>query len=220
MHDSSSPPVDVASWRNIAALDALSLPAGTSLFRSGDCARVVYAITDGITKLTTCYEGERDVLVALRASGDFVGLEATILRKSHECTAETVTRCRVQPISARMLEHWVTTEPEFADQVLKRVAEYLRVYIDRSRQFGTHDMVLRLRHVLVTFARVGSTRGRDGSLHLTSELGSRTLLAQAMCVERETASRLLHQLCDIGDVRLIKDRIVLPANSPILTLDI
>lgn len=161
------------------------LEAGEILFRQGELFSAIHLVVSGCLKLRETNAEGRERIVALRAAGEILGVEAWALG-IHPHTAETITPvqlCQLQrPDAARVATRGAILEP-----LLRKTA----LQLDRSSDvWQCQPAVAKVARFLEQFnSRVGALPGR----HLTrAEIGSLLGLAE------ETVVRAMTRLRDRG----------------------
>lgn len=113
-----------------------TLPAGMTLFRTGEPADFVYILVDGQANLLV---GKTIVEVAVR--GSLLGEIALIDGKPRSATVVTRTQCRVLPIDASQFDALIRELPTFSYYVMTAMAERMRRMNDNLRAAQTVEGV-------------------------------------------------------------------------------
>jgi CRP/FNR family cyclic AMP-dependent transcriptional regulator len=99
----------------------IAIPAGQSLFRSGESGDFMYVLMAGSAMVTV-----GDVTVERAEPGAILGELALIEPLSRSATVTAVTDCQFLPIGARRFQFLVQQTPNFALHVMKVMADRLR----------------------------------------------------------------------------------------------
>ena len=99
----------------------IAIPAGQSLFRSGESGDVMYVLMTGSAMVLV---GE--VTVERAEPGAILGELALIESLPRSATVTAVTDCQFLPIGARRFQFLVQQTPHFALHVMKVMADRLR----------------------------------------------------------------------------------------------
>jgi CRP/FNR family transcriptional regulator, cyclic AMP receptor protein len=99
----------------------IAIPAGQSLFRSGESGDVMYVLIEGSATVIV-----GDIPVERAEPGAILGELALIESLPRSATVTSVTDCRFLPIGAKRFQFLVQQTPHFALHVMKVMADRLR----------------------------------------------------------------------------------------------
>ena len=103
----------------------IALGTNRILFREGDQPTGVYIVRKGAALLTSGSNGET-VLSVEAGAGSLLGIAAVIASKAYSLTAEALDGAELSLMSPEDFVGLMQTEPNFAFQVLKVLAEEVR----------------------------------------------------------------------------------------------
>jgi CRP/FNR family cyclic AMP-dependent transcriptional regulator len=99
----------------------LAIPAGQSLFRSGESGDVMYVLMEGSAIVTI-----GGITVERAEPGAILGELALIESLPRSATVTAITDCQFVPIGAKRFQFLVQQTPHFALHVMKVMADRLR----------------------------------------------------------------------------------------------
>lgn len=105
--------------RDLLEAEAYSLPAGATLFNTGDAAGNVFSIRHGFLKLWRKDRAGKCRIVRLLGPGDMAGLEA-LVRPTYELGAAAITPCQLCMIPRDLLERIEQEHPEIHLDIERR----------------------------------------------------------------------------------------------------
>jgi CRP-like cAMP-binding protein len=111
--------------------------AHTCLFPQGQQAKEALYLAEGTCKLVCHRPDGGDVIVGLRGSGQFLGVEAAILGRSHLVSAVTLTECHISRVVAERFRDLVRAIPELSWQLHQKHSEELYLETGRIGDLGT-----------------------------------------------------------------------------------
>ncbi len=203
----------------LQSLDQVShktaLPAGAILFVEGQAPRGMFMICSGRVNLSTTSREGKILILKTAASGEGLGLSATISGMGYETTAETSTPCQVSFVDRKHFLELMQTHSEIGVHTARSLS---RDY--RSAYHDIHDLVLtrsssgKLARLLLSQCRELESGHQDNcpTTPMTHEE-----MAQRIGASRETVTRLLSMLRKKRLIRLdgptliIRDRGALEA---------
>jgi CRP/FNR family transcriptional regulator, dissimilatory nitrate respiration regulator len=193
---------------HVAELPASTpVDSGVTLLAQGAQPADVFFLVSGVVKLVHVESGGRELIVALRPPGSFLGSAAAIV--GSRCTASTVTMtpCRVQRTDVQSFLKLLELHSRFSRKVHLSHGREIEANAARMGEIGCLRSVERLESVLRALIETYP-------LATATNHGVRLPLyhyeiASLMAVTPEHLSRLLHELQDRGRIRLEARSIVL-----------
>lgn len=183
-----------------AALKAAGRPRrfgrGAVIFSEGENSDRVALITSGRVKISYFTEDGREIVLAVRASGDLVGELSALDGDVRSGTTTAIDQVDTVVIPAEAFRSFLETNPRVALLLLAMLARRQRD-ADRKRvEFGAYDVVGRVARRLVELSeRFGEDSGQG--LHINLPL-SQQELAGWTGASREAVSKALQTLRDRG----------------------
>ncbi len=171
---------------------------GLTIFSEGEDAHFVYAIDEGVVRISRHAENGQRQILAFMVSGDLFGIPDG---GSYVNTAETVSAVRLYRFPWHQLCRIRLDEPQLQLNMLIRVAYDLRQAQRQIMILGQQSTNQRLAFLLLDFLRLPEFYDeRDGRLRLPI---NRFDLADYLGIARETAVRAIAKLERDGLVKRI-----------------
>jgi CRP-like cAMP-binding protein len=105
----------VEEWRTLESLGRLrSYPAGRALFREGDGGGTVFVVRGGRIKICTHTPAGREVVIALKARGSFVGELSALDGRPRSATAVAIEPAQVLALSSEAFNSFLEDHPRFS----------------------------------------------------------------------------------------------------------
>lgn len=114
-------------------VEEVTLPPGTELFREGDIGDKAYVIESGEVEIIKA-SSNRQVLLAVRRSGDVIGEIALLESGPRTATGRTRSECRLLVIGQQQFDHLIATSPTASQILMHTVIERLRMTNSALRQ--------------------------------------------------------------------------------------
>lgn len=169
---------------------------GLTIFSEGEDAHFVYAIDEGVVRISRHAENGQRQILAFMVPGDLFGLPDG---GSYANTAETVSSVRLYRFPWQQLVRMMMEEPQLQLNLLVRVAYDLRQAQRQIMILGQQSTNQRLAFLLLEFLRHPEFYDeREGKLRLPI---NRFDLADYLGIARETAVRAIAKLERDGLVR-------------------
>jgi CRP/FNR family cyclic AMP-dependent transcriptional regulator len=126
---------------------------GQAIMREGRPADIVIVILDGLVRVTTASEDGKEILLALRGSGDLLGEMAAVSNgKIRSATVTAATQLRACTIRAAVFVAYLERNPQVANRVSDIVADKLRASNRRRLEFNAYPAEARVARVLAEIA--------------------------------------------------------------------
>ena len=193
-------------------LDAGKVPqmlaAGQVLFDEGAPPLAVHCIRTGLVKVSKLSPGGEEQIIRVLRGGEVVGYRAVLAGEPFSATAQTLEETTVCTIPAQVLIALVRTSPDFALEVLAKVARELRISEEALIKLPHMSVRQRLAAVLLLLSEARPAEPpRRGPLVVRL---ARRDLARLIATSPESVSRALHRLaaedsiqCSRTEIRLL-----------------
>jgi CRP-like cAMP-binding protein len=169
---------------------------GARLFHEGDSPIGVYYVESGSVKISYFTDDGREVLLAVRGSGELLGEMSAIDGEPLSATASAMDAVDVLVVTADDFHAFIKANPRFALSLLQMLSRRLRD-ADRKRiEFSAYDTVGRVARRLVELAERFGEKAGNG-LRITLPL-SQQELAGWTGASREAVSKALASLKSRG----------------------
>jgi signal transduction histidine kinase len=137
--------------RLLAGAAVRELTAGVTLIREGDRSDAMYVVLDGEVEVGQRHD-ERDLVIATRGAGDFIGEMALLDGAPRSATARTIVPTRVLTIDRSALATLLAGSPTAAPTILSAIVVRLRnveaMLMQREKLAGLGTMAAGLAHEL------------------------------------------------------------------------
>lgn len=195
---------DAAELRRRATVR--SFKRGAPLAHVGQVGDRVLVIVSGHVKVVRPTEQGRDVMLALRGPGDLVGEQAALDGEPRSASIVALEPVEALALTAADFLAFATSRPPAARFLLQMLAARLRDADAKRLEHAASDVLGRLAQRLVELCeRCG--RPADDGVHIELPLTQEDL-ASWIGTSRESASRALQQMRDLGWVSTARRAIV------------
>ena len=201
------PPAALATLQRIKQTSVY--PRGSVLFSEGQATRGVFLLCRGRVKLTVNSREGKEMIIKLVRPGEVLGLNATILGREYEATAETMYPCQVDFIRHDDFLRFIKQHGEAVLKAAQHMGRYCDAAYDTIRSLGLIQSVPeRLAKLLYDLASDATVAGAAVNIGLCHEE-----LAQLIGSSRESVTRAL------GDLKRSKIAVLKGATLRILNRD-
>jgi len=201
-------------WASSVKVDQLGstieLPPHEVVYAQGAEADEVFLVRQGLVKLLRAQESGAETIVGLRASGWYLALEAIVLGAKYPVTAQTVTRCLLQRMSAPEFLRMLRAVPELSWEVHRMHSQEVLNQVTQLADLSTLPARDRLLGFLQMVAeRVGRIQP-DGTVELTLPL-RHWEVAQLLSIRAPYLSDVFRDLEELRLIRRVGPSILLHA---------
>ena len=179
----------------LGASELCNLPANSTLYGLDDPSGGIYGIADGFVDVLAAPGPFQLRLVHVASVGWWIGEAAAASRSGRRVELRTRTNVMAAYIAARNLDRLAEQNPAIWRDIAALTVRHLDMAMLYAASFASTDLKLRLLMALVRI--VGPAIDLGNSFHLP--LGQAEL-AELSGLSRNTISRLLAQLSDVGCV--------------------
>jgi CRP-like cAMP-binding protein len=167
------------------------LPAGHQLFDQDAPALAVHCIHTGLVKVSRLDSEGQEQIIRVLGPGEVVGYRAVLAGEPYSASAETLEATTVCTIPAPVLIALIRRSPDFALEVLAKVAREQRISEDALVDVAHNSVRRRLAAVLLVLSGARPSEPRLASHHVIRL--SRRDLARLTATSPETVSRALRR---------------------------
>jgi len=195
--------------RLLADMRRFTMPRGAMVYTPGDAAQYVYAVESGRIKIVRTSPGGGESIVGIRNPGDLFGeltwLGETTVRATSALALDPSEVCRLDTATfERRLREDSALATAFARGIARRLADIERELTELEGK----SVPGRLVDVLGRLAADHGVPEADGTLRIGISLTHKDL-ADLIGTSRETLTKELSVLADIGLLRVAQRTIVL-----------
>lgn len=190
-------------------LDGTRRAPGEVLYRQGDPADALWALTEGLVRVSVSTADGRTYAARLVRRGALLGVEALAVGgQPHQATATVVRAARVCRVPIAEARAWLSRHPESATAIAGLTVEDL---IEMQRRLVLNASLSAEERVLELVRDLA----RDTAPGAWTELpATREQLGEIVGLAFETVSRMLHRLAARGLIELDGRRVRIPLDPP------
>ncbi|WP_003540100.1 Crp/Fnr family transcriptional regulator [Desulfotomaculum nigrificans] len=164
-------------------------PKGQIIFTAGQRTNEVYFIKSGWVRIYRTISDGRQVTVALRYPGDFIGLAEIFSGTGRECCAEAMDDVSLYIIWGEEFKRLLAESPEFSAKIMQLMGARLRESQNTIHDFISNHVHGRLALVLKNMAE-RSGKVKDDIIHVRLRI-TQEELACMVGAARQTVSSTL-----------------------------
>lgn len=181
-----------------------SYSKGRSLFLQGDPGDALYLLTEGQLRIAVENPDGKNVTVAVRGPGSFVGDQALLDGQARSASAYAAPDCRCLILYRRQFDHLLAEHPSAARALLVFLSLRLREATAQLENLATRTIRQRLAATLAQTAAQSAEKQPDGYL-LPANVNYEFLVG-VLCTSREPISRAARDLIDEGLITRVSRR--------------
>jgi CRP-like cAMP-binding protein len=179
----------------------IKYPKGQIIFSTGQRTNEIYFIKSGLVNIYRTTSDGRQVSVALRYPGDFIGLAEVLSNvNEREYGAQAMDRVIILIIWKDSLKKMLTEMPEFSEKIIKLMSDRLREAQNTIYDFIMNPIQGRLAMLLLNMAERVGNKGADGIIHVRLQV-TQEELACVIGSARQTISSLLNLFKEDGSIQ-------------------
>jgi len=187
---------------NPAELDILkqncaevTLQAGENIIKEGLLSSHVAYLKNGLAKISKKGAKGIDQILKLIKPGSYLGLQTVLSNKIHQYSASTVEESVICYIDIWSFKELIMRNAQFANELILYMGRDEQSYFDRFVNLQQKQVIGRLSDTILYFAN----EINEGAKKFTIPL-SRSDLAALVCATRESVTRAIKELSDIGTI--------------------
>ncbi|SHK82744.1 Crp/Fnr family transcriptional regulator [Desulforamulus aeronauticus] len=178
----------------------INYPKGQIIFSAGQKSNEVYLIKSGLVKIYRTAGDGRQVSVAIRYPGEFIGLAEVLSDYSErEYSAEAMDNVSVLIIWQDAFKKLISDFPDFSSKMLKLMCDRLRESQNTIYDFIMNPTQGRLALVLLTMAERAGNEEKNGMMKVNLRV-TQEELACVIGSSRQTVSSLLNLFKEDGSL--------------------
>ncbi|GAB6155891.1 Crp/Fnr family transcriptional regulator [Desulfosporosinus burensis] len=179
----------------------IKYPKGQIIFSTSQRTNEVYYIKSGLVKIYRTTSDGRQVSVAIRYPGDFIGLAEVLSNINlREYSAEAMDNVSILIIWKDSFKKMLVEMPEFSEKLIRLMSDRLREAQNTIYDFIMNPIQGRLAILLLSMAERAGSKGEDGIIHVRLRV-TQEELACVIGSARQTISSLLSLLKEDGSIR-------------------
>jgi CRP-like cAMP-binding protein len=168
-------------------------PRSSRVFCQGDASDFVIVILEGRVKLVVTTEDGDESLLGIRGPGELVGELAALDPAPRLASAVALESLMVQSLTADEFRGFVAQHGSAALQLIRMLIGRLREADRRRVEFGAHDTLSRITHLLAELAAEQVSHGRGLAVVRLSQRE----IGELVGASRESVARALATLRDL-----------------------
>jgi len=173
----------------------VTLKKGGSIIHQGKLSSHIAYIKSGLAKIHMTGPSGKDQILKIVAPGSYIGLQTILSQKIHRYSASALMDSRVCYIDNYSFRQLLKRNPEFSYEIIIYLCQDELSYFERFVNLSQKQVNGRLADAILFFADE-IHRKKDFDFILT-----RNDLAAWIGVTRESATRALKELSDIGVIK-------------------
>lgn len=179
----------------------IKYPKGQIIFSTSQRTNEVYYIKSGLVKIYRTTSDGRQVSVAIRYPGDFIGLAEVLSNINlREYSAEALDNVSILIIWKDSFKKMLVEMPEFSEKLIRLMSDRLREAQNTIYDFIMNPIQGRLAILLLSMAERAGNKGEDGLIHVRLRV-TQEELACVIGSARQTISSLLSMLKEDGSIQ-------------------
>lgn len=177
-----------------AQATAGTLERGQNLFHAGEACDTLWLVDSGRLRLVSVLPDGRELVRDVVSAGETIGMALLVDGAAYPYTAQALDDVEYRRVSRQQVLDLVEHQPFVALAILQVMSVKLRQANERNAMLAQKNPLVRL----AAFLLERSARLQSESIELTvDDLGA------ACGMRRETASRKVGELCDLGLVERV-----------------
>jgi CRP/FNR family cyclic AMP-dependent transcriptional regulator len=173
--------------------------ARTTLIQEGDQGDTLFVILAGTVRIYCADANGKEITLALYGPGEYVG-EMSLDGGPRSASVATETACTCALVSGGQVRGYVSSNPEFAMELIHRLISRARLATDSARSLALLDAYGRLTRLFNQLATP-----RDGETRLIKEALTHLAISKRIGCTRELVSRILKDL-EVGGYLAVENR--------------
>jgi len=199
------------SATSFAALTKVSsqetFKAGEQIYREGDQATGAYVLLRGKVKLVASSSDGKALILRIATAGEIIGLSAALSSRGNDTNAEVVEPATVAYVKTQALYQLMENSSDLSLRLAQQLSiEYSSLCQELSTLGLQRSAMSRLAKLLVGL--IDNRNAKNEKLELTCYL-THEEMAQMIGTSRETVTRLLRELRDMGVASLKHSTLVI-----------
>lgn len=176
---------------------AIRLQQGESIIKEGLLSSHVAYLKSGLAKI--CKKGVRgiDQILKIAKPGSYIGLQTILSDKIHQYSASTIEDSEVCYIDISSFRDLISRNPKFANELILFLCQDELSYFNRFVNVHQKQVDGRMADTILYF----SEEINNGAKQFTIPL-SRYEMAALICATRESVTRAIKDLLDIGTIKV------------------
>ena len=184
--------------RIAASTSQVRVPTGSILFRKGDSCAGFHVVVYGQVKLAFGASDGSEKVVEILGPGQSFGEAVMFLDKPNVVFAETLTDSLLLHVGKAVILQELEHSPDFARRMLGGLAHRLHRIVGDLEGYSLKSGTQRVIGYLLRDV-VGGQTSRTAEVMLPA---TKSVIASRLSITREHFSRILHELSDVGLIKV------------------
>ncbi len=173
----------------------VNMSAGESIIKEGSLSSHIAYLKSGLAKIHKKGVKGTDQILKILQPGCYIGMQTVLSNKIHQYSASTIEDSMVCYIDITSFKELITKNAQFADELILYLCRDELSYFERFVNVHQKQVDGRLADTILFFSDQVNKGARKFQIPL-----SRNDLAALICATRESVTRSIKDLSDIGTI--------------------
>ncbi len=174
----------------------VNMTAGESIIKEGSLSSHIAYLKSGLAKIHKKGVKGTDQILKILQPGCYIGMQTVLSNKIHQYSASTIEDSMVCYIDITSFKELITKNAQFADELILYLCRDELSYFERFVNVHQKQVDGRLADTILFFSDQVNKGARKFQIPL-----SRNDLAALICATRESVTRSIKDLSDIGTIK-------------------
>lgn len=181
---------------------------GEALCHEGEKSEALFIINEGKVKLSKITKDGKEQILHILSSGDFFG-ELSLFSEdnTYNFSAFAISKVKICTLTKKEMDEIIMKNPTISLKILNEVTKKLAQTENLAQTLATNDAEIRIAHMLLEFSENYGVR-KQNIIEIKLPI-NREEMANYTGLTRETISRKLSRLEDLGVIELKGNKVIL-----------
>ncbi|MEM7194991.1 MAG: Crp/Fnr family transcriptional regulator [Pseudomonadota bacterium] len=181
----------------------ITLPKDRVIITEGDSTDGLYIIVRGRVKIYVSDESGKEMILAIRGSGEYLGEIASLDGEKRTASVRTIEETEVYQISQEEFREFLAKNPQLSFEIIQLLTRRIRDFASSLRNLAFKSVYGRIIEVL----KENSELAEDGVTRVVTTKFTQQNIADMVGSSREMVSRVLSELVK-GEYISIENKII------------